>query len=173
MLVKKGDAPFDEAELQPLLDRGVSALARFGSATARRVVVEHGLKRKSGLGDAGARLAELASQDLTDDPELVERPPQERARRDAVQGLRPHPQEARGPPVADRRSALRDSDPAVRKVLEEIVEKHGDAPAAKAAARALAAFDAPKAEDEGQASLMGDLAIFELRPSSRASRPRK
>ena len=33
MLANKADAPFDEAELQPLLDRAVSALARFGSVT--------------------------------------------------------------------------------------------------------------------------------------------
>ena len=162
MLLKKGDAPFDEAELQPLLDRGVSALARFGSATARRVVVEHGLKRKSGLGDAGARLAELASQDLTDDPELVSLLLKS-ARAEMpfkVFGLTLKKREDRLSPIVEALSGT--PTPAVRRVLEEIVEKHGDAPAAKAAARALAAFDAPKAADEGQASLMGDLAIFEL-----------
>ena len=162
MLVRKGDAPFDEAELQPLLDRGVSALARFGSATARRVVVEHGLKRKSGLGDAGARLAELASQDLTDDPELVS-VLLKSARAEMpfkVFGLTLKKREDRLSPIVEALSGT--PTPAVRKVLEEIVEKHGEAPAAKAAARALAAFDAPKAADEGQASLMGDLAIFEL-----------
>ena len=47
-------------------------------------------------------------------------------------------------------------------MFEEIVERHADTPAARAASRALAAFDAPKAAEEGQASLMGDLAIFEL-----------
>ena len=68
MLARKVDAPFDEAELQPLLDRAVSALARFGSSTSRRMVVEHGLKRKGGLGDTGLRLAELSGQDLSTDP---------------------------------------------------------------------------------------------------------
>ncbi len=162
ILVKKGDAPFDEAELQPLLDRGVSALARFGSATARRVVVEHGLKRKSGLGDAGARLAELASQDLTDDPELVSLLLKS-ARAEMpfkVFGLTLKKREDRLSPIVEALSGT--PTQAVRKVLEEIIEKHADAPAAKAAARALAAFEAPKAADEGQASLMGDLAIFEL-----------
>ncbi|HEY3350884.1 MAG TPA: DUF4388 domain-containing protein [Thermoanaerobaculia bacterium] len=162
MLAKKGDAPFDEAELQPLLDRAVSALARFGSPTARRVVVEHGLKRKSGLGDVGARLAELASQDLTDDPELVSLLLKS-ARAEMpfkVFGLTLKKREDRLAPIVEALSGT--PSPGVRKVFEEIVEKHADTPAARAASRALAAFDAPKAAEEGQASLMGDLAIFEL-----------
>ncbi len=162
ILAKKGDAPFDEAELQPLLDRAVAALARFGSPTARRVVVEHGLKRKSGLGDVGARLAELATEDLTDDPELVSLLLKS-ARAEMpfkVFGLTLKKREDRLSPIVEALSGT--PSPGVRKVFEEIVEKHGDTPAAKAAARALAAFDAPKAPEEGQASLMGDLAIFEL-----------
>ncbi len=162
MLAKRGDAPFDEAELQPLLDRAVAALARFGSPTARRVVVEHGLKRKAGLGDAGARLAELASQDLSDDPDLValllktgraEIPFK-------VFGLTLKKREDRLAPIVEALSGT--PTPAVRKFLEEIVERHGDTPAAKSAARALGAFDAPKDADQVPASLMGDLAIFEL-----------
>jgi hypothetical protein len=162
MLAKKGDAPFDEAELQPLLDRAVAALARFGSPTARRVVVEHGLKRKSGLGDVGARLAELASQDLTDDSELVSLLLKS-ARAEMpfkVFGLTLKKREDRLSPIVEALSGT--PAPGVRKVFEEIVEKHADTPAARAASRALAAFDAPKAAEEGQASLMGDLAIFEL-----------
>lgn len=162
MLAKKGDAPFDEAELQPLLDRAVSALARFGSATARRVVVEHGLKRKSGLGDAGARLAELASQDLTDDPELIN-VLLKSARAEMpfkVFGLTLKKREDRLTPIVEALSGT--PTEAVRRVLGEIIEKHADTPAARAAAKALAAFNAPKAADEAPASLMGDLAIFEL-----------
>jgi hypothetical protein len=162
ILARKGDAPFDEAELQPLLDRGVSALARFGSATARRVVVEHGLKRKGGLGDVGARLAELSSQNLTDDPELVhvlvkaakaEMPFK-------VFGLTLKKREDRLTPIVEALSGT--PLPAVRAVLTEIAERHTGTPAARAAEKALTAFDAPKAGDEGPASLMGDLAIFEL-----------
>ncbi len=162
ILAKKGDAPFDEAELQPLLDRAVSALARFGSATARRVVVEHGLRRKSGLGDARARLAELASQDLTSDPELVN-VLLKAARADMpfkVFGLTLRKREDRLTPVVEALSGTQ--TPAVRAILAEISERHADTPAARAAAKALAAFDAPKPEDEAPASLMGDLAIFEL-----------
>jgi hypothetical protein len=162
MLAKKGDAPFDEAELQPLLDRAVAALARFGSSTSRRIVVEHGLKRKSGLGDAGARLAELATQDLTEDADLLATLVKA-ARAEMpfkVFGLTLKKREDRLAPIVEALSGT--PAPAVRKVFEEIVERHGDTPAAKAAARALAAFDAPKDVDQGPASLMGDLAIFEL-----------
>jgi hypothetical protein len=162
MLAKKGDAPFDEAELQPLLDRAVAALARFGSPTSRRLVVEHGLKRKAGLGDAGARLAELASQDLSEDPELVDLL-LKNARAEMpfkVFGLTLKKREDRLAPIVEALSGTR--TPAVRKVFEEIIERHGDTPAAKAAAKAIAAFEAPKEADQTPASLMGDLAIFEL-----------
>jgi hypothetical protein len=162
LLVKKGDAPFDEAELQPLLDRAVAALARSGSPTARRVVVEHGLKRKSGLGDAGARLAELASQNLTDDAELVDLLLKS-ARAEIpfkVFGLTLKKREDRLAPLVEALSGT--PTPAVHAFFDEIIERHGDTPAAKAAARAVAAFDAPKATDETPASLMGDLALFEL-----------
>ncbi len=163
MLEGKSDAPFDEAKLQPLLDRAVSALARFGSTTSRRVVVEHGLKRKSGLGNTGARLAELAGQDLSDDPELVgllltslraELPYK-------VFGLTLKKRDDRMGPVIDALSST--PLPQVRNALEEIVERHPGTEHAKAAARTLAAFHAPKAGERGEAaSLSGDFATFEL-----------
>ena len=162
ILAKKGDAPFDEAELQPLLDRAVAALARFGSSTSRRIVVEHGLKRKAGLGDAGARLAELATQDLTEDAELlavlVKAAKAEMPFK--VFGLTLKKREDRLTPIVEALSGT--PAPAVRKLFEEIVERHGDTPAARAAAKCLAAFDAPRDTDQVPASLMGDLAIFEL-----------
>jgi hypothetical protein len=163
MLAKKADAPFDEAELEPLLDRAVSALARFGSATSRRVVVEHGLRRKGGLGDARARLAELAGQDLSDDAELVG--VLLRALRSElpfkVFGLTLKKREDKIAPIIDALSST--PLPQVKEAFEEIVERHPGTEFAKAAARALATFGAPRAEESaGAASLSGDLAIFEL-----------
>ncbi|MCM3876932.1 MAG: DUF4388 domain-containing protein, partial [Thermoanaerobaculia bacterium] len=162
MLAKRGDAPFDEAELQPLLDRAVSALARFGSATSRRLVVEHGLRRKGGLGDAGARLAELSGQDLSEDADLVavllkslraELPFK-------VFGLTLKKRENKIGPIIE---ALASTPlPQVRKALEEVVERHAGTDYAKVAARTLAAFDAPKADEGAAASLAGDLDTFEL-----------
>ncbi len=162
MLVRKGDAPFDEAELQPLLDRAVSALARFGSATSRRIVVEHGLKRKGSLGDAGARLAELSGQDLSEDPELVavllkslhsELPFK-------VFGLTLKKRDDKIGPIIEALSST--PLPQVRKALAEVAERHAGAEYAKAAARTLAAFDAPRPDAGEAASLTGDLATFEL-----------
>ncbi len=163
MLAKKADAPFDEAELAPLLDRAVSALARFGSGTSRRVVVEHGLRRKGGLGDARARLTELAGQDLSDDPELVgvllrglkaELPFR-------VFGLTLKKRDDKIGPIIDALSST--PLPQVKSAFEEIVERHPGTEFAKAAAHALAAFAAPKPDESAPvASLSGDLAIFEL-----------
>ncbi len=162
-LAKKGDAPFDEAELQPLLDRAVSALARFGTGTSRRVVVEHGLRRKGGLGEARARLTELAGQDLSQDPDLVgillkalkaELPFK-------VFGLTLKKRDDKIEPIIDALSST--PLPQVKGVFEEIVERHPGTEFAKGAARALAAFSAPKADESAEAaSLAGDLAIFEL-----------
>ncbi|MDL2718849.1 MAG: DUF4388 domain-containing protein [Acidobacteriota bacterium] len=162
MLAKKVDAPFDEAELQPLLDRAVSALARFGSATSRRMVVEHGLKRKGGLGDAGARLAELSGQDLSSDPDLValllkslraELPFK-------VFGLTLKKRDEKIGPIIEALSST--PLPQVRKAFEDVVERHPGTDYAKTAARTLAMFDAPKPDEGAAASLSGDLATFEL-----------
>ena len=149
--------------MQPLLDRAVSALARFGSATSRRVVVEHGLRRKGGLGDTRGRLAELAGQDLSDDPELVavllrglkaELPFK-------VFGLTLKKRDDKAGPIIDALSST--PLPQVKNAFTEIVEHHSGAEFAKAAARALAAFEAPGADESAEAaSLSGDLAIFEL-----------
>lgn len=162
MLAKKIDAPFDEAELQPLLDRAVSALARFGSATSRRLVVEHGLKRKGGLGDAGSRIAELSGQDLSADPDLVAM---------LLKGLRSElpfkvfglTLKKRDDKIAPIIEALSSTPlPQVRKALEDVVERHAGTDYAKTAARTLAGFDERRADDGAAASLSGDLATFEL-----------
>ena len=73
MLIRPAQAFYDPRESRLLLDRVVAALARFGTSKARRAVVEHGLKNKAELGDTIARLSELAGQDLSGDPELVDR----------------------------------------------------------------------------------------------------
>ena len=127
------------------------------------MVVEHGLRRKGGLGDARARLTELAGQDLSDDAELVgvllrglkaELPFK-------VFGLTLKKRDDKIGPIIDALSST--PLPQVRSAFEEIVEHHPGTEFAKAAARALAAFDAPKADESaGAASLSGDLAIFEL-----------
>ncbi len=162
ILLKKGDAPFDEAELQPLLDRAVATLARTGTPTARRAVVEHGLKKKGPLGDAAARLSELAGQDLSDDPELValilrhlrgEMPFK-------VLGLVLKKDEEKLSHLIGALSGTPTKE--VRQTFEEIVQSFPTLGFAATASKALAGFDAKAGSEPLAASLQGDLELFEL-----------
>ena len=72
MLEKPGSSPYDLHETRLLLDRAVTALARMGTPSARRDVVEHALK-KGREPERVAKLEELAGQDLSAETELVER----------------------------------------------------------------------------------------------------
>jgi hypothetical protein len=162
LLAKKGDAPFDEAELQPLLERAVTTLARLGTPTSRRVVAEHALRKKGPLGDAAPRLAELASQDLSDDPELVafllkslqaELPFK-------MLGLVLKKNEDRIVSIVE---ALGGTPlPLVRKTLESVVESFPGQECARTAAKVLSGFDTRRSEATAAASLSGDLELFEL-----------
>ena len=162
LLTRKGDAPFDEAEIQPLLDRAVTTLSRFGTPTSRRVVVEHALRKKGPLGDAAPRLAELAEQDLSDDPELVAF---------LMKSLRAElPFKVLGLVLkkSDERigqiiEALGGTPlPQVRKLMETIVESFPNQGFARSAAKVLAGFDQQHVQEAASASLSGDLELFEL-----------
>ncbi len=162
LLAKKGDAPFDEAELEPLLERAITTLARLGTATSRRVVAEHALRKKGPLGDAAQRLAELGSQDLSDDPELVaflvkslkaELPFK-------VLGLVLKKNEDR---ILSLIQALGGTPlPLVRSTLESVVEGFPGQVFARAAAKVVTGFDTQRVEATASASLSGDLELFEL-----------
>ena len=162
LLAKKGDAPFDEAELQPLLDRAVTTLARLGTPTSRRVVVEHALRKKGPLGDAATRLAELSAVDLSDDPELVafllkslraELPFK-------VLGLVLKKSDERIVQIIEALGST--SLPQVRKTLEMVVESFPNQEFARSAGKVLAGFDTKHVQDAAAASLSGDLELFEL-----------
>ena len=66
-------ATHEPPELWRMLNMVVSGLARFGTAGARRAVVEHGLRQRPQLGDTLSRLAELGGTDLSGEPETVAR----------------------------------------------------------------------------------------------------
>ncbi len=161
-LQEKGSAPFDEAELQPLLDRALSVLARFGTSTARRVVIDHGLKKKGPAADP-ARLADLAGQDLSHDPELVG---------ELLKALRAElPVKVLGvvvgKPKADRLVPLIEALsstplPQVRQALEEVVQRFPGQEFARTAEEALAALSAPPAGETPTVGLSGDLDVFQL-----------
>lgn len=165
MLAKPSEAPYDAHEMRLVLDRVVAALARFGTPGARRAVVEHGLKKRAELGETTARLAELARQDLSGDPELVDR---------LLSALKANS------PFRLFGLVLQQNDqnlshcvealsgtptPAVRQAFEEVIKRFPGQESAKAAAKALAGFTAPAPSStsrEGPASLSGDLELFGL-----------
>jgi hypothetical protein len=64
------DAAAEEAAAT--LDRVANALARQGGPRGWRALVRHGLSKREELGNTGARLAELGSQDLSASPDVVE-----------------------------------------------------------------------------------------------------
>jgi len=73
LLEQPGGAPHDAPELLRMLALVVSGLARQGTTSARRTVVEHGLKQRPALGDTLERLGELGGYDLAADPETVDK----------------------------------------------------------------------------------------------------
>lgn len=73
LLQEGGPAYHPAPELWRFLNLIVAGLARSGTTSGRRAVVEHALRANPKLGDTLARLAELQGIDLSDDPELVAR----------------------------------------------------------------------------------------------------
>ncbi|HEV8242098.1 MAG TPA: DUF4388 domain-containing protein [Thermoanaerobaculia bacterium] len=73
LLDQPGGAPPDAPELLRMLALIISGLARQGTTSARRTVVEHGLKQRPALGDTLERLGELSAYDLAADPETVDK----------------------------------------------------------------------------------------------------
>jgi len=159
------ELPHTEEELRGLLDSVVSALARTPSTAARQAVIGHGFKRRAALGDTLGRLARLGTQDLTDEPQLVER---------LVAAVRAElPTKVFGFTVTTPRrahaierliQAMAGTDsPPVRQLLTEITSRFGGQPFAEPAARTLAQLGARDQEEERPtASLSGDLKLFGL-----------
>ncbi len=162
LLSRKGDAPFDEAEIEPLLERAVTTLARMGTPTGRRVVVEHVLRRKGPLGEAAARLAEFGKEDLSEDPELLALILKS-LRADLpfkVLGLVLKKNEERITALLESLAAT--PAPQVKKTLQSVVESFPGQEFARVASRVLAGFDEQRVQESAAASLSGDLELFEL-----------
>jgi hypothetical protein len=170
MLAKPEEAPYDPREARLLLDRVTSALARFGTPSARRAVVEHGLKGKPELGDTVARLAELSQQDLSGDEDSVDK------LIEAIQANMPFKLFGlvlkKDQNLAGLVEALSNTrHPKVKEAFEEIAARFRGEGAGKTAAKALEAFKRaptppPPPPDDTAApsgpSLSGDLELFGL-----------
>ena len=182
ILAKPEGAPYEAKDLRGLLDRVVATLARLPSSRARRIVIEHASRKQIALGDAMARLAELGTQDLTEDSDTVE---QLLALLKAnmpfkLLGMTLKQNDQNMVYVIEALSGT--PTPSVRRAFEDVATRFRGQEAGRLAARSLAAFDKPPAPatmaaSSGEfqtvtsaaaapqgpaASLQGDLEVFGL-----------
>jgi hypothetical protein len=163
LLKPSKDALYDLQETRQLLDRTVSSLARFGSVSSARAVVAHCLRKQAQLGDTMARLTDLGGQDLSSDPETVDR---------LLKALRAElPIKVLGFTLQRKSESVfyliealaSTTAPAVRQALEEVVERFPDHDFGRAAGKTLTSTGAqPRAPEAPSASLSGDLELFGL-----------
>jgi hypothetical protein len=168
MLAKPEEAPYEAKDLRILLDRVAATMARLPSQKLRRALIEHGGKRQAYLGDTMARLSDLGTQNLSDDPGTVEMllAITKASLPFKLLGvtLRQNDQN-----LVHAIEALASTPlPPVRKALEDISARFGGQDAGKAAARVLSGFEKATAPTEqaapagGAAALQGDLELFGL-----------
>ncbi|HEY3123521.1 MAG TPA: DUF4388 domain-containing protein [Thermoanaerobaculia bacterium] len=163
MLLKPGDSSYDSREIRLLLDRVVAALARFGTARARRAVVDHGLKKKGELGDTVARLSELAGQDLSGDAEVVERllAALKATSPHKVLGIVVHPNDLHAKHIIEALSTTPSAP--VRQAFEGLANRFPNLEAGITAARALASLDgAARIPEALSDTRSGELELFGL-----------
>jgi len=159
---KSGGGPYTADDVQTVLDRAYSALARIGTSGAINAVVDHGLSAAPGLGETTARLAELAGVDLSTEMTAVSR---------LTAALRKElPRKVFGFVIARKaqniewlvRALSSTPSPEVRQLFREVVRMYPEQAFAKAAAAALDGFDHATAPSDNASlpSLSGDLDLF-------------
>ncbi len=174
-LLRQKALPDDVEEIWSLLDRVTATLARFSTPNTLRSVANHALRSEPQLGNTAARLEPLGAQDLSSDRGLVEH---------LVARLRSElPRKMLGFVVNKRNEAVASlikglsgtPAPAVRQVLQEIVERFAGQEFASTAAQVLSGLGAgsagasPKvkaaASQEAKSrtkGLSGDVGLFGL-----------
>ncbi len=175
LLEQPTGAPQDAPELRRMLGLVITGLARQGTISGRRTVVEHGLKQRPALGDTLERLGELAGYDLAADPETVEKLlaalRTQLPMRVLGLSIRRHEQ---GPNYLVRTLQSTRCEP-VRAAFQDVARRFPAEPFGQAAATALANWHqapAPPPEPEASvpapppaaptAGLAGDLEVFGL-----------
>jgi hypothetical protein len=163
LLARPADSPYDPRETRVLLEKVVSALARFGTPRARRAVIEHGLKKKTELGNTMARLSELAGQDFSADEDSLER---------LLTALKANsPRRVLGIVLAQSEGNARhlidalSTTPAleVKEIFSNLASKFPNLDSGKAAAKALAALESPPPPSEApNDTRSGEMDIFGL-----------
>jgi hypothetical protein len=168
MLEKPDEAPYQSKDVRALLDRAAATLARLPTAKARRAIIDHAGRKSAALGDAMARLTELGSQDLSDDPDAVERllALMKANMPFKLLGMTLRQNDQAMASVIEALSGT--PSPAVRRALDEIASKFRGQELGKIASRVIAGFDraapAPEAAapEASPANLQGDLEVFGL-----------
>lgn len=161
-LGERGAAAEDRPGLLIQLDRTAGALARFASPRAWSAVVEHALGRQAAYGDTLARLGELASQDLSPAPAVVERLTaalKESLPRGMLGRLVPG-REAALPSLVAALSSTR--APEVHDLLESVASSFASQAIGRDAQSALAAQERAAEVPAGAPSFSGDLGLFGL-----------
>ena len=165
LLGKEGGSGYTLEDIQTVLDRAYSALARIGSPEAIAAVAEHGLGSQTAFGETMSRLTELSTVDLSSSGPVLER---------LLSALRRElPRKVFGFVIARKaqnieflvRSLSGTPKPEVRRIFREICESYKDQPFALAAGEALKNFEvpapAPVVESAAAGpSLSGDLELF-------------
>src|SRR5688572_6901658 len=163
-LVRKDTSLYPIDEMQKVIDRIVSALAKIATPAALLAVARHGMKPNPMLGDTRARLAALSQHDLSFDEDTVNL---------IVKTIRDDlPTKVFGKVVITRPLPLRliealssTRSEVVETLLGEISGKFGEHDVGRAAAAALANLATPgkqTARDTPAATLTGDLQFFAL-----------
>jgi hypothetical protein len=158
------DPPPNAKDIRAGLDRIAAALARFGSNSAHRALIDHAFKKKSEFGDTMARLAEFAGQDLSSDEEAVKRFLE--ALRAAAPfklfGLTLHQSYESVLYLVQALSST--PTPGVKKMFEDLVKRFPGQEFTKVATKSLQTFASGRATTEAGAeqtdSLSGDLSLF-------------
>lgn len=162
MLLQPETSVYSPTEVETLLDRTCSGLARYATPRAWRALVDHGLKTEVRLGSPTARLVEAGRQDLSTSPELVDR---------IIVALKAElPKSVLGFTVKKNNDRILwlvqalagTPTDQVRATLQDIVDRFPNEKFAEPVAKAIATLGASSKPAPAPASLSGDLELFGL-----------
>lgn len=163
-LLRNDTAMYPTVEMQKLLDRIISSLARIGTSAALLTIARHGMNANPLLGDTRARLAALAQHDLSFDESTVA--VLLKALRQEIPGkllgrLLPKKQDSTVRLIEALSGTPTDETEAL---LGDIAHRFPDQDVGRAAAQVLAKWSPaePPARTEPAASLTGALEFFGL-----------
>ncbi|HEX9459705.1 MAG TPA: DUF4388 domain-containing protein, partial [Thermoanaerobaculia bacterium] len=163
-LLRNDTSVYPAGEMQKLLDRIISALARIGTSSALLTIARHGMKANPPLGDTRARLAALAQYDLSFDESTVN--VLLKALRDEIPGkllgrLLPKKQDSTVR-LMEALSGTRSDE--TEDIFRDVARRFPDHDVGRAAAQVLAKWSPEEAvvRAETSATLTGELEFFGL-----------